>query len=277
VTRIFLANVGVNSADAQDGLRSPIFGDGTFEFVPIRETAPLAPTARAATYASLHAWSGRSAYLDAYVPKRWHATSVHADPEFDTFTYGDDATNGRAANLRDVRPGDELWFLSRLWAYDDARHEWTDRHGRFYLVGYLAADSNTVIDPAVSLDPELATRLARNAHLLWASGSGSWPFRVIAGTSASRRFRTPLEVTPEVAGLIYGGRREATDLYRRDGAVRTTKTGSPLTFKWFHSNTRAIQCWLDADREGDAEYIAELRLRAEACGSMQRRAVAATT
>jgi hypothetical protein len=207
-----------------------------------------------------------------YVPKRWQTTSVHADPEFDTFTYGDHATNGRAANLRDVRPGDELWFLSRLWPYDDAHNEWMDPHGSFYLVGYLVAESNNVIDPSRSLDSTLAARFARNAHLRWIGASGSWPFRVIAGTRASRRFGTPLRVTPEIAGLIYGGRPASADVYWRDGAIRTSKSGSTLTFKWFHSNTRAIQCWLDSDRDGDCEYIEELRQRAEVCGSTRPRA-----
>ena len=36
--KLYVVNVGVNTADAgKRGLRSPMFPDGTFEFVPIKE------------------------------------------------------------------------------------------------------------------------------------------------------------------------------------------------------------------------------------------------
>lgn len=86
--RLFLANVGVNTADG--GLRSPIFPDGTFEFVPIREERKFAANEMIPTYIELRAWTGRTATLAEYVAPRIQTCRAHADPEFE-------ATSGRLA------------------------------------------------------------------------------------------------------------------------------------------------------------------------------------
>ena len=115
--RVFIINVGVNASHG--GLKSPIFEDGTFEFVPIPELreskhyhsypdCPLLPR-----YRDLPAYSGGT--LAKYIPQKYQNWKVHNDPEFKTFTYGDyPTTSPRAANLKKIKVGDYLFFLVRL-------------------------------------------------------------------------------------------------------------------------------------------------------------------
>jgi hypothetical protein len=275
VTQLFVVNVGVNRTHAQRGLRSPIFADGTFEFVPIPEIAPFDTSSLVPTYDSLPGWTGRTVRLSDYVPPHLWSARAHADPEFATYTYGDDASDARAANLRNAKSGDQLWFLARVWRYDEHERKWIDRRGVFSFIGYFRVDRNEVIPAGTGLgqlEPTLAERISRNAHYRWVeAGGASWPSRVITGQrDGSRRFRTALQVTPEVAGLIYGGTRAPdADEYRSDGNVLRNKQGNARTFANFGSETRTIQGWLSSERDGDEEYVRILMERADACGKAE--------
>lgn len=100
-------------------------------------------------------------------------------------------------------PGDELWFLARLWSQDG--DTWTGRH-------------------------------------------------------ASRRFDIAVEVTPEVAGLIYGAKYDpSTGLYRRGDRILRNKNGHPRTFATFGSATRSIQPFLDWEDPGEPACWKTLR------------------
>jgi hypothetical protein len=113
-----VANVGANASDAAArGLRSPIFPDGTFEFVPIKERFVSADSASAIAYRDLPSTTGRAKSIAAFLPSKVGVYKVHADPEFETFTYGDVPSPG-AANLASIVGGDQLWFLARLWDHD---------------------------------------------------------------------------------------------------------------------------------------------------------------
>ncbi|MDI6807351.1 MAG: hypothetical protein QMD14_06155, partial [Candidatus Aenigmarchaeota archaeon] len=104
--RIFIINVGVNASHGK--LKSPIFEDGSFVFVPIPErrnpTCTLLPTYRSLFANALE-----------YIPESYYDVRVHSDPEFETFTYGDYPTKKpRAALLKCIEKGDFLFFLARL-------------------------------------------------------------------------------------------------------------------------------------------------------------------
>ncbi len=125
--RLFLVNVGVNASHGS--LRSPIFADGTFEFLPIPEERRWwSPTLPA--YPKLTAFNDPDRTLADYASvSRWN-DRLHDDPEFRTFTYGDNPqTTGRAAGLTSCGPGDYLIFLARLVAEDNA--------AGFYLIGFF--------------------------------------------------------------------------------------------------------------------------------------------
>jgi hypothetical protein len=140
--QVFVVNVGVNSNDAaKRGLRSPVFPDGTFEFVPITERSDLISAAGIPTYADLSSHTRRVRNLGELVPEAMRTRRVHADPEFETYTYGD-ILSPRAANLKHVRSGDLVWFLSRLWHHDGRR--WS-RESDFYLIGFLDVQQNILV------------------------------------------------------------------------------------------------------------------------------------
>ena len=131
--RIFLVNVGVNASHG--AIRSPIFPDGTFEFLPIPEDrAWWSPTLPA--YPKLSAFNDPDKTLAQYAPaSRWN-DRLHDDPEFRTFTYGDNPqTTGRGAGLKQGGPGDYIVFLARLAPHDGE----ATFHGPpgFYLVGFF--------------------------------------------------------------------------------------------------------------------------------------------
>ena len=83
--RIFLANVGANASHRFAG---PVFEDGAFEFLPIPEQPDLQGP-HAVRYRDLVAFNASGRGLRGYVPERLWDRAAHADPEFETFTYGD--------------------------------------------------------------------------------------------------------------------------------------------------------------------------------------------
>ena len=104
--KLYVANVGVNKTHAgARGLRSPVFPDRTFEFVPIKEESRFSQVNGIPSYGELPSWTGRTGSLAEFLPERVRPYRAHADPEFETFTYGD-ILSVRAANLAGVEPGD---------------------------------------------------------------------------------------------------------------------------------------------------------------------------
>ena len=109
---------------------------------------------------------------------------VHNDPEFATFTYGDNTRKKSA--LRQLERGDLLFYLVRLVPYEEQQFN-TDR-AIFALIGYLEIDER-LDDPANPLFTSPAFN--RNAHVRrWANDSASFgDFVVFKGSTKSRRFR----------------------------------------------------------------------------------------
>jgi|CXWL01.1.fsa_nt_gi hypothetical protein len=122
---VVLLRVGIDTGSG--GIHSPLFPDGSFEFTPI----PDAHGADERTYGNTVGRSGR--FLSDYFPeakRRSAATqSMHVDPEFTTFTYGDPTPPKRG--LKKLRPGDVLVFYAGMqgwnWAQEPA----------LYLAGYF--------------------------------------------------------------------------------------------------------------------------------------------
>jgi len=256
--KLFVVNVGVNTDhEKRRGLRSPTFPDGTFEFVPIPESSNLAGRARIPTYADLATWNGRATNLAAYLPPAVRRYAVHADPEFDTHTYGD-VLSPRAANLALAKAGDQLWFLARLWQHDGA--QWLN-DSAFHFIARLEVEENVLIDPICDMAHVLALRdrISGNAHYLRLAAGDMSTFRIVIGSPVgSARFRRGLCITPDVAGLVYGAEYGSDGLYRRDGALVLNKNGRPRTFAHFGSITRSVQAFLDSDISHHKSYLAAL-------------------
>ncbi len=232
--RVYLANVGANSSDR---FASPLFDDGTFEFLPIADKE----SPRAVRYRDLrsHYDSGRD--LRDYVPQDLWNAACHNDPEFETLTYGDSGDNGRSSNLTSLERGDVLLFLVRLSRRAGARAKpakLTPGDG-FYLIGGLHAESE-----AAFLTPD-SPRFTRNAHAL----RGDRRFLGVAGTDKSRRLDRAVPVTREIC----------------DQAFRDTY-GQPWEWSAHRSElgvigsyTRACRCMLDTSVPEQVKRTEKLR------------------
>ena len=266
--KLYVANVGVNTSSArQRGLKSPVFPDDTFEFVPIKEAARFAIDGMT-TYTDITAVNGHGESLAAYLPKKTAGYAAHNDPEFVTFTYGD-VMSPRASNLQYIKPGDELWFLARLWDFKDAR--WSGASD-FYFIGKLFVEQNILIPENTSTDnihPTLQERIHNNAHYRrLVSAETKDPFRIIIGDcKRSARFCHALRVTPDVAALLYAASYdEKNDTFIRQGqVVRNRSNPRPRRFSYFGSTTRSIQAFLDSENPSDEPYLEELQHIASRC------------
>lgn len=264
--KLYVANVGVNSTDAsRRALRSPIFPDGRFELVPIKEPDQYRDLPGSPRYRDLPGWTGREGGLAAFVPERRRSYTAHYDPDFESVTYGD-LLGSRASNLGEVVPGDELWFLARLWRFDHGRFA---GEGGFFLVGRLAVTDNVLLsrESVAALAGEVRSRVMRNPHWRRYDSAGSEGRVLVGDVEESARFECAIPVTPEVAGMIFGGEhRAADDTFWRAREQLFNIGGTPRTFRRFGSITRTVQAFLDDRRAADRPYLAKLRELARSAG-----------
>lgn len=114
---VVLLRVGIDTAEG--GFHSPLFRDGTFEFIPIPDDRHAMDKR---TYGNTVGRHGR--LLSDYFPSRGRVhmagKPMHVDPEFDTFTYGDPTVPKQG--LSRLKPGDLLVFYAGLegWGFTAA-------------------------------------------------------------------------------------------------------------------------------------------------------------
>lgn len=234
--RIYLANVAANSSHR--GLCSPLFGDGTFELLPIPEGVPgLNGASHAVCYRQLRSHYYPDRDLHQYVSADLWNTACHNDPEFETSTYGDNGTNGRSGALTKIQVGDLLMFLARLERWNAGRR--TGQYG-FYLIGGLLVDyAGWITRTSSQWD-----RSARNAHVI----RGDEEFWGIAGSGQSRRFERAVPITRAICDEIF----RAANCTPWDWS-KNTETGT------ISSYTRACRCVLDTSEAEQHRRAATLR------------------
>lgn len=105
----------------------PLFADGSFEFVPIPDTTGLDER----TYGNQMARTGNplSDFFPSARQTAMRSQSMHFDPEFTSFTYGDPTPP--KAGLRHLAAGDLLVFYAGLRGYG------CDVPQGLYLIGYF--------------------------------------------------------------------------------------------------------------------------------------------
>lgn len=153
--RLFIINVGVNASHGN--LKSPIFEDGSFIFIPIPERK---------INQNLELPRYRDILPEAlpYIPKSYHDVKIHNDPEFTTFTYGDYPTkHPRAALLKLIKPRDFLFFLARLVCWSTSENNFTNKAG-FYIIGYFHIDY-VISEVTIELANEVLISASNNAHV----------------------------------------------------------------------------------------------------------------
>ena len=161
-------HIGCNRSD---GMLAPIFGDGSFKYVPIREYCP-----------SNDSWTYAQLGAKDWVPEDWKY--AHYDPEFLTFTWGDYAKI-RTHWARKLRPGDYYFFISSLrYHQTEARREpHIDPEWGYYLIGLFEAQEAPV-ELSYPIPSNLKSRFKNNAHVRRVPKSDE-KFLIFSGTARS--------------------------------------------------------------------------------------------
>ena len=148
---VVLLRVGIDTGAG--GIHSPLFPDGTFEFVPIPDGQRLDER----TYGDARGRHGRP-LVEYFPPARRAAMArhpMHVDPEWETYTYGDPTR--LKSGLRRLGPGDLLVFYAGLqgWGFVCAP--------ALYVVGSFEVEA---AGRATGFpDAELRDRFVRNFHV----------------------------------------------------------------------------------------------------------------
>lgn len=129
-----LLRVGIDSGCG--GIQSPLFADGSFEFVCIPDNKRVSVH----KYGNLIGKNGRphSDYFPARKQEALAEQHIHLDPEFETFTYGDPTTPKRS--LRRLEQGDYLIFYCGLQEWEDGTGWLFDKPPALYIVGYFVVE-----------------------------------------------------------------------------------------------------------------------------------------
>jgi hypothetical protein len=124
--QVVLLRVGIDTGSG--GILGPLFRDGSFEYVPIPDERGIDKR----TYGNTRGRHGRR--MIEYFPQGRRGTmsgrSIHFDPEFRTFTYGDPTTP--KASLQQLDEGSLLVFYAGLKGWDFACRP------ALYIIGYFA-------------------------------------------------------------------------------------------------------------------------------------------
>ena len=130
-SQVVLLRVGIDAGCG--GIQGPLFEDGTFEFMCIPDNKGVSVH----TYANMVGRNGMPhvGYFPQSRRKAMATQTVHVDPEWETYTYGDPTTPKRS--LRHLQPGDILAFYCGLQAWDSEKGWDRNRQPALYLAGYF--------------------------------------------------------------------------------------------------------------------------------------------
>jgi hypothetical protein len=123
--KVALLRVGIDSGCG--GMDGPLYADGGFEYLPIPDSSGLDER----TYGNQLARDGQPwvKFFPANRQASMRDQSLHLDPEFATFTYGD--PTAPKAGLRRLAAGDLLVFYAGLRGFD------LPAPPALYLIGYF--------------------------------------------------------------------------------------------------------------------------------------------
>ncbi len=134
MTKAVLLRVGIDSGCG--GIQSPLFEDGSFEFICIPDNKRVSVH----KYGKLVGKNGRP-HSD-YFPARKQSVAaeqhIHLDPEFETFTYGDPTIPKRS--LQKLERGDYLIFYCGLQEWDEDSGWRADVPPALYIAGYFVVE-----------------------------------------------------------------------------------------------------------------------------------------
>lgn len=149
--KALLLRIGLDKGSG--GGLSPIYKDGTFDFVPIPEEYE---TSEDRTFEEM---TGRDdVSLARYLSSDYRQSAPHDDPEFETYTYGDPTR--KRNQLARLREDDVLVFYAGLQPED------YDDHPRLFVVGYFTVEEvHDLEDISVERRKEKFDLFDKNAHI----------------------------------------------------------------------------------------------------------------
>ena len=158
---VVLLRVGIDAGCG--GMQGPLLKDGTFEFICIPDSKGISVH----TYGNIVGKEGR--FHSEYFPKSRRLAmskqTVHVDPEWETFTYGDPTPPKKS--LRKLNPGDLLVFYCGLQKWDTNDGWDHDHRPALYLAGYFEV---ALAGMATEFDAEvLNTEFGMNFHVRYPS------------------------------------------------------------------------------------------------------------
>ena len=189
--KVVLLRVGIDSGSG--GIQGPLFKDGTFDFVCIPDNKRVSVH----TYGNMVGRDGKP-HADYFAQSRRKVIAnqtVHVDPEWETFTYGDPTPPKKS--LRTLNPGDLLVFYCGLQKWD-AKGGWDRKHRpALYLAGFfevamagMAGDFNEKV---------LKAAFGMNFHVRYPTvfQKQKDDLVLVKGTPGSRLFRKAHQISSE--------------------------------------------------------------------------------
>ncbi len=134
MTKAVLLRVGIDSGCG--GIQSPLFDDGSFEFVCIPDNQGVSVH----KYGTLVGRNDRP-HSDYFPTRKQNAVAqqhIHLDPEFETFTYGDPTIPKRS--LQKLERGDYLILYCGLQQWHETTGWQADPPPALYIVGYFVVE-----------------------------------------------------------------------------------------------------------------------------------------
>jgi len=138
---LLLLHVGADVTNP--GVVAPVFADGRFEFIPIKNTFG----SEVRTYADFPARNKKyGSTLADFLPSHIASLNPHLDPDFSSYTYGEpNNPEARPGSLQKLKQGDILFFVSSLAPYDPVVYKERDtmlhthQRGRKnkYVIGFF--------------------------------------------------------------------------------------------------------------------------------------------
>jgi hypothetical protein len=204
--KVALVRVGIDSGSG--GIQGPLFKDNSFEYIPIPDDRMVDER----TYGNTRGRHNR--YLVDYFPesrrKKFESQSIHFDPEFETFTYGDPTSP--KAGLRRLEPGDLLIFYGGLQGWDFKSEPALYLFGYFEVIlsGIAAELGDAVVHKHFSANfhvrHQAVYKRQRNRLVLVKGGKGSQLLNeaVRISTAGKTRDGRPLKVLSSEMQRIFG-------------------------------------------------------------------------
>jgi hypothetical protein len=189
--KVVLLRVGIDAGCG--GIQGPLFEDGTFEFMCIPDNKGVSVH----TYGNMFGKNGttHASYFPVSRRNLMAKHTVHVDPEWESFTYGDPTTPKRS--LRHLNPGDLLVFYCGLQAWNSESGWNGDRRPALYLAGYFEV---VLAGMAGDFDKKtLKSEFGKNFHVRYPTVFAKQKdvLVLVKGGPGSRLFKTARQISVE--------------------------------------------------------------------------------